>query len=299
MRYATAAALDRAITNVLLREAGGDHSRYQQSRRTVAFERVLARLVAEDPEVWLLKGGVALDYRLREARSTLDLDLASRINISDFQDRLIRAMAIDLGDHFEIQISGEPSRPVDEIETHRFPLDVRLNNKTFMKISIDVGFADVWIGEPEVIASSEILSFAGVNPVYVRTIPIEQHIAEKLHAYTKSYSGRPSSRVKDLVDLVLLSRYRPVERTLLSNALDTVFRSRATHPLPQSVPAPPRDWEEPYRTLSEALPITPRLDEAYANVVAFLDPVLTSRPEAQWWHPAVRAWKSEGPLPSS
>jgi hypothetical protein len=129
MNYASAAALDRAITDILLRQVGGDARRYQQLRREVAFERVLARLVAEDPEMWLLKGGVALDYRLREARSTLDLDLSSSVEITAFQEKLVRATEIDLGDFFDVQLSGEPSRPVDEAETYRFGLDVRLNTE--------------------------------------------------------------------------------------------------------------------------------------------------------------------------
>jgi hypothetical protein len=44
--------------------------------------------------MWLLKGGVALDYRLREARSTLDLDLSSSVDITAFQEKLVRATAI-------------------------------------------------------------------------------------------------------------------------------------------------------------------------------------------------------------
>ncbi len=54
MKYASAAALDRAITDVLLRRVDGDGKRYEQLRREVAFERVLARLVAEDTDMWLL-----------------------------------------------------------------------------------------------------------------------------------------------------------------------------------------------------------------------------------------------------
>lgn len=45
MKYASAAALDRAITDVRLRQVGGDAGRYQQLRREVAFERVLARIL--------------------------------------------------------------------------------------------------------------------------------------------------------------------------------------------------------------------------------------------------------------
>jgi hypothetical protein len=183
--------------------------------------------------MWLLKGGLALDYRLREAaRSTLDLDLSSRVNITAFQEKFVRAMAIDLGDFFEVQLSGEPSRPVDEVETYRFGLDVRLNNQTFMKVSIDVGFADPWLGEAEALETSEVLAFAGVQPVTVKAISLEQHIAEKVHAYTKSYGTRQNSRVKDLVDLMLLSGYRPIAMVELGTVLESVFLSRATHELP-------------------------------------------------------------------
>jgi hypothetical protein len=289
MKYASPAALRRAITDVLSHEARGDASRYEQLRRNVAFERVLARLVAEDPDVWLLKGGVALDYRLSESRSTMDLDLSSKVDLLAFQDKLIRAMAIDLSDFFEIQLLGEPSRPVDEIDTYRFALDVRLNDRRFMRMGIDVGFADPWLGTAEVLETSEVLAFAGVKPVSVKAIPIEQHIAEKLHAYTRTYGGRQSSRVKDLVDLVLLSAYRQVAATELASVLDSVFRSRATHDLPKRFPLPPEDWGEVYRKLSETLPITSNIGEAHASVAAFLDPVLGSR-GARSWDPVTRIW---------
>jgi hypothetical protein len=300
MKYGSAAALDRAVVDAIGRQANGDPRRHEQLRREVAFERILARLVAEDAEAWLLKGGVALDYRLRDARSTLDLDLSSKVNLAEFQEKLVRAMAMDLNDYFEIQISGEPSRPVDEINTYRFALDVRLNDRTFMKISIDVGFADPWIGDAEVLTSSEVLAFAGLAPVIVRAIPIEQHIAEKLHAYTKSYNGRPSSRVKDLVDLVLLSGYRPIEANALATVLDAVFHARATHELPKSFAPPPRDWLEPYKKLSETLPITSDVNEGHARVAAFLDPLLAGAENGNWWDAATRAWMPEKPnLPAS
>jgi hypothetical protein len=290
MKYASAAALDRAITDVLLRRVDGDGKRYEQLRREVAFERVLARLVAEDPDMWLLKGGVALDYRLHEARSTLDLDLSAKIDIATFQEKLDRAIAIDLGDFFEVQFSGPPSRPVDEVETYRFGLDVRLNNRTFMKVSIDVGFADPWLGDAEALETSEVLAFAGVEPVTVKAISIEQHIAEKVHAYTKSYGSRQNSRVKDLVDLMLLSGHRPIAMTELGTVLDAVFRSRATHELPKSFPLPPDDWRDAYQKLSETLPITSDIDEAHASVAAFLDPVFGTRTDDRWWDPMRRIW---------
>jgi hypothetical protein len=41
---------------------------------------------------------MALDYRLREARSTLDLDLSSKIDTTAFQEKLVRAMAVAFDD---------------------------------------------------------------------------------------------------------------------------------------------------------------------------------------------------------
>lgn len=247
--------------------------------------------MAEDPDVWLLKGGVALDYRLGEARSTGDLDLSSNISIAAFTEKLVQAVATDLGDHFEVRVSSAPFRPVDEVETYRFQLDVRLNNKIFVKISIDIGFADPWIGEAESL-TSETLVFAGAQPVVVRAIPIEQHIAEKIHAYTKSYNGHPSSRVKDLVDLVLLLGYRPLRASTLLFAIDTVFRNRNSHERPQNLPPPPPGWDKTYEKLSETLPITHDVTEAFRQVASFLDPMLADPTKEQWWDPEARAWRA-------
>lgn len=49
-----------------------------------------------------------------------------------------------------------------------------------------------------------LLDFVGIEPVVVRAIPIAQHLAEKIHADTKPYGTYGSTRVKNLVDMVLL-----------------------------------------------------------------------------------------------
>jgi len=61
--------------------------------------------------------------------------------------------------------------------------------------------------------------------------PIETHIAEKLHAYTRppTRAGRENSRVRDLPDLALLASTRAIEAVGLRSALATTFAFRATH----------------------------------------------------------------------
>src|SRR5271165_4603336 len=77
-RYKTPAALRRALEDRLLalvRRDGGD---IQRLRRQTAFDRLLCRLFHEPEAPWLLKGGYAMELRIRAARTTRDIDLAVR-----------------------------------------------------------------------------------------------------------------------------------------------------------------------------------------------------------------------------
>jgi hypothetical protein len=68
----------------------------------------------------------------------------------------------------------------------------------------------------ERLTTPDILAFAGIEPVTVAAIPLELHVAEKLHAYTRTYEGsRLSTRAKDLVDLALIAELSPLKATLL------------------------------------------------------------------------------------
>jgi hypothetical protein len=50
------------------------------------------------------------------------------------------------------------------------------------------------------------LGFAGIGSTAFAAIATEQQFAEKYHAYTSRDESRPSSRVRDLVDMVLMIR---------------------------------------------------------------------------------------------
>jgi hypothetical protein len=75
-------------------------------RQAVAFERLLGRLLIVAPNRWLLKGGLALDFRIgARARATKDMDLAHRHDPSAATADLLTAGHHDLGDHFSFAIS--------------------------------------------------------------------------------------------------------------------------------------------------------------------------------------------------
>jgi len=248
-RYATIAAFDAALRAKLMAQVSAQRT-YQDLRKELAFDRVLARLVLAAPDSWLLKGAVALEYRLDLARATSDIDISARVGLEEMAQALEDAAALQLGDYFAIRI-GERTKPVADIETFRFHIDVLYENgRLFEHLKIDVGFADPWIGEPQELSAPALLEFAGIPPAKVRAIPVHQHLAEKIHAYTRRYGSRASTRVKDLVDMALIIEGVPIEEESLALVLRQIFSTRSTHIVPVALPPPPVAWQQVYAQLA-------------------------------------------------
>jgi hypothetical protein len=67
----------------------------------VVFEALLNRLQIVAADLWLLKGGFALDLRLRaRARTTKDMDLARHDTERAAANDFIAAQDLDVADHF-------------------------------------------------------------------------------------------------------------------------------------------------------------------------------------------------------
>src|SRR5580692_9934350 len=77
-KYASATAFRVALESRLKKLASEENLDLQRLRRQAAFDRLLCRLFAEPDAPWLLKGGYAMELRLKTARTTRDIDLAMR-----------------------------------------------------------------------------------------------------------------------------------------------------------------------------------------------------------------------------
>jgi hypothetical protein len=88
--------------------------------------------------------------------------------------------------------------------------------------------------------------------VDVLVVDLNQHFAEKFHAMVRRYGDRPSTRVKDLVDLMLFieSGLRPTPE--LARTICDVFALRGT-PLPEDIQVPSSSWEARYDELAREL----------------------------------------------
>jgi hypothetical protein len=294
MRYATATAFRQALDARLKAEAARTGLGLARLRRRVAFELLLRRLVAVAPDRWVLKGALALDFRFHAAaRATRDMDLGR----SDDEDAVVEdfgaAQQLALDDFFTFAVRRTDAlEDADDFRAIRFHVTAQLAGRTFDQFVVDVGFADSIAWTADTIETSDLLSFAGIGPIQVPALPLAQHLAEKLHAYTRKYgpSGRESTRPKDLVDILLIARSESLAAADLRNALEVTFGQREHQPLPSSLPPPPTSWLEPYGRLATGLDVEAELDKAFAKAAEFLDPILAGRSEGAWV-PRRRHWK--------
>lgn len=295
MRYGSPIAFRRALEDRLLtyaREAGTPLVRL---RKQVVFDRLLARLHNVAPDRWLLKGALALDFRFPgKARATKDMDLGHADDEERATADFIAAQAVDLGDFFVFAI--ERVRPDDSLEvaTLRYHARAELAGRLFEEVLIDVAFADDFNLAVELVTAPGLLEFAGIAPSTVPALPLERHVAEKVHAYTRVYGdGLPSTRPKDLADILVIAATTRLDADRLISALRGTFDARATHELPEVLPEPPADWVVAYRRLAKELDLVADLQAAHRSAAGLLDPALSGAAKGHW-DPVRKAWRGSG-----
>jgi Nucleotidyl transferase AbiEii toxin, Type IV TA system len=295
MRYSDGIAFRQALEQRLKTRAGGHEARLVRDRKRVAFDRLLARLAATAPDRWLLKGGFALDLRLAErARTTKDIDIDWLPAQSELLDTLIEAADLDMSDFFSFSIE-RAGPPADRLGgSHRFRVLATLAARQFETFLLDVGFRPESTAQTDTLRTPDLLSFAGIDPVTVRAIPLELQVAEKLHAYTRIYEDtRSSTRAKDLVDLVLIAELFTLNAATLQATIKETFTSRGTHHPPPSLPPPPEDWSIPYRRLAKEVGIAENPGAGHSTAAALLDPVLHGEITHGHWSPTGQHWITE------
>lgn len=293
MTYATATAFRQALEERLRRLSLESNTSLSRLRKLVAIDRLLARMVAADPGLWIVKGGYALEMRLgARARTTRDVDAAVRVPLGEAPGHLIAAAA-RLDDWFEFEVGG-----ADEAATGapqgglRFPIRCLLDGRIFESFHLDVGAGDPMPSEVEYLTGPPLLEFAGIAPARVPAYPLAQQLAEKVHAFTRPYGSGEASRVKDLVDIVLIGQMCEFTVEALRDALTSTFVTRNTHALPEQLPMPPGSWSRPFSRLAAELDAPwSDLGDAAIGAKEFLDPVLSGQAGAAW-NPVEWRWVS-------
>lgn len=266
--------------------------------RRFVFERFLARVFRHPDAPWVLKGGTAILARVHDARTTKDVDLLNQLGDLDAAlDALRAAAAGDLGDHFrfvitnvERNLSGAGQPAVDGC---RVSIDGYCGAAKKGAFGVDLITGSLMTTAPELHADP-VLDIRGLEAPRMRLYPVVDHIADKLCATQAMYGtdgDRASSRVRDLVDLVVFARSQDVD----GSALITAVRGEWVHRgLPgETVFTPPPAWERLYPSLARKVPAVAGVTsfaDAVALVDAFLVPALNGEAAERLWVARDLAW---------
>lgn len=257
MRYATATALRIALEQRLLTQSNDSDISLDRLRRRVVFERVVSRLEVAQPGRWVLKGGMALEVRLRdEARLTRDIDLGLRDIVddgTDLHELLVAALTADpFGEGFVI--TAEPVTQLMEDTaghvTWRSKLAASLGGRPFGRVQLDVSPRGHELSDTDFMPLPNSLAFADVDTPVIEIIDVQRHAAEKLHALARDFGDRENTRVRDLVDVVILVEHHLLDRQQLAAATRAVWRERNDELPPAMLPPLPRNWAQRYEQLA-------------------------------------------------
>lgn len=289
-RYATPAAFRRALTDRLKAAAKEGRWTLQQLQRQVAYDRLIERLYLID-DGWIVKGATALLAREIGVRGSLDVDLYREVAREIAEEELRRAAAADVGDWFRFEIGGGI-----DIGNHsvRLPVNATIGATTWVEFHVDLVGSDLRMtGQPEDVPPLARGVIPEVEQRGYRAYPLVDHTADKIVATYERHGEerRPSTRYRDLVDLVAIMTGASVEAAAQSAALTSEFDRRGLT-LPTSFDVPDRAlWEPGYAAEARRslLDTAQTLDEALAVVRLFIDPLLDGTASG-WWEPGSRLW---------
>jgi nucleotidyltransferase AbiEii toxin of type IV toxin-antitoxin system len=253
VRYGSPLALRTALEQRLLitsREAGIALDRL---RRRVLLERIVARLQAAEPGLWVLKGGMALEVRLRDAaRLTKDVDVGLRGVVADadeLHERLIDTLSADPFDDGFILAVGQPSALREDgggYLTWRVPVAASLAGKPFGGIKLDVSPRAHELQATDRVPLPNSLEFAGIPSTEVEIVDVHRHAAEKFHAMTRDFGDRENTRVRDLLDIVILIENELLTPVAAADAARAVWAERNGTEPPRQLSPLPSSWPARY-----------------------------------------------------
>lgn len=272
-------------------------------QRQFVYDRFLARLFTYAPDGdWVLKGGTALLARVRTARHSLDIDLFRRTGtLETAVDELHAAAAVDLADHFRFVIAPgaprfqdeRPGQPDSQLATVKIAGYAGVTKAA--DFSVDLVIGSIITGAPELRQSAPTIAMPGLESPRCLLYPMADHIADKICATFELHTaaGLPSSRFRDLADLVVIARTQHVDADALRTAITAETAHRGLDPIIRwSCPA---TWAAPYARIARDIPECRdhrTFAAATAFVATFLDPVLAEDLSGAAWDPVSHRWIS-------
>ncbi len=231
------------------------------------------------------------------ARHTRDIDLLAQAtsDLNAAADALRELAQLDLGDYFRFVVTSTSESPVQDqpgVDKLQLTVDAYCGARSTGRFKIDLVVGSVMTAEPDRVAPSNRIVLPGLaTSTEYRVYPVVDHVADKVCATVELHNGRPSSRARDLVDIVVVARTQVVAAAALGFAIEQERLHRGLAPI--AAYSAPASWRTVYareakgaleidghRTFEEAVPLARR----------FLDPLLDGSRLTGNWSPGKHSW---------
>jgi hypothetical protein len=209
------------------------------------------------------------------------------------RERQVREAApVDINDWMRFEVGPVVKISANAAQAARVKVRSMIGTKLWAAFRIDiVGDGVVMTGSPEPVPPLTAVHIIDRKRVTWQAYPLVDHVADKVCAIFERHNGNPSTRFKDLIDLVAISRRATMNADLEKPALVTEAARRNLE-LPAAFDVPDRTiWQRGYRAEArrtvglEAVD----LEEALTAVRPFLDALLDATATGSW-DPHIRSW---------
>ncbi|MCX4799939.1 nucleotidyl transferase AbiEii/AbiGii toxin family protein [Streptomyces sp. NBC_01242] len=185
------------------------------------FQRLTARVFGADPDGWLLKGGQALLVRYpSRARLSKDIDLQHLGgDPNEALAALVKAATADLGDHLNF-VPRQATHHGTDAEGVNQSFEVFIGVRKVDTIHVDLVTGRTVTAPPQTMQLEPRpgLPWPTDWPV-IKLYPVVDHLADKVCAMYEWRSSNPSSRFRDLADILLISQNETIEAGEAHHAL--------------------------------------------------------------------------------
>ncbi len=295
-RYKTPVDLERAVKDAA-RKSAQDTSRAVQDYYSY---RLIERIFSEHPHAFVLKGGMGMVARLERARYTRDADfLYKGDDLAKAIDELKRLASKDLDDFLQFEFVG--IREVAKDQEYRDGVKMEFapilgGTKRMNTISLDLVADRVFEDDADLITPVSRLEIKGIPVFDYSVYPVVYSIADKVCATLQLYPGdRPSSRVRDLVDLVTYISKERLDGTALAYRIEREARLRKLWPI--TCFKVPKLWHESHNTTyrksakeAGVIDFCANVSAAEAAVKSCVDPAIRHETENRFWDPEQHNW---------
>lgn len=296
MSFESAAKFDATAKRAIKASDGDTGNKY----RAMLRDRFLCRVFSDPEERFILKGGSGLLARIPDSRATKDIDFGTRepISADEAFARIDTLAHIDLDDFIRFELTSRE----ETLDKNGYSRLLKLRYATYVgdeekdPVLIDLSLDCEITLPPERINPANRVPIDGIATCDYLVCSLPDQLADKFCAIMERQPGGwPSSRMKDLVDVIAYVTTHDFKFSELRYAIECECQRRSMD-IPNEFAAP-EEWRERFKLFAQknnCPDIYTSFNSAVSLASNFFNPVLLSdESPISWWRYALLGWVTD------